>query len=54
VFISTALVADVAVELQKLGGADVIVATVTNGAAMASAMGGLGVGGSLVILGCSG
>src|SRR5258706_2071533 len=36
---------DAAAELQKLGGARVIVATVTNGDAMASGIGGLGVAG---------
>lgn len=45
--------ADVAAELQKLGGADVILATVTNGGAMAKALGGLGVGGKFVILGAA-
>jgi D-arabinose 1-dehydrogenase-like Zn-dependent alcohol dehydrogenase len=44
---------DVAAELQKLGGADVILATVTNGGAMARALGGLGVGGKFVILGAA-
>jgi len=42
---------DVAAELQKLGGARVIVATVTNGDAMSSVMGGLGLAGTFMILG---
>jgi D-arabinose 1-dehydrogenase-like Zn-dependent alcohol dehydrogenase len=44
---------DVAKELQKLGGARVIVATVTSGKAMADALGGLGVDGELMILGAA-
>ena len=42
---------DPARELTRLGGARVILATVTNGAAMAATVGGLGVGGKLVVLG---
>jgi len=42
---------DAAAELQKLGGARVIVATVTNGEAMAAVMGGLGPDGKFMILG---
>jgi len=42
---------DAAAELQKLGGARVIVATVTNGEAMQAVMGGLGVAGKFMILG---
>jgi D-arabinose 1-dehydrogenase-like Zn-dependent alcohol dehydrogenase len=45
--------ADVAAELQKLGGAKVILATVTSGPAMAAAVGGLGVDGTLVVLGAA-
>jgi D-arabinose 1-dehydrogenase-like Zn-dependent alcohol dehydrogenase len=42
---------DPAAELTKLGGARLILATVTNGAAMMAAFGGLGVGGQLLIVG---
>lgn len=42
---------DPAVELTKLGGARVILATATNSKAMSAVMGGLGVDGKLVILG---
>ena len=42
---------DPAVELSKLGGARVVLATVTNGDAMSATMGGLGVRGTLMILG---
>ena len=42
---------DPAAGLLKLGGAKVIVATVTDGRAMSAALGGLGVNGKLVILG---
>lgn len=42
---------DVAAELMKLGGAKVILATVTNAKAMTSAVGGLAVNGKLVVLG---
>ena len=44
---------DVAAELLKLGGAKVILATVTNGAAMSAALGGLGVNGKLIVLGAA-
>ena len=44
---------DPAAELQKLGGARVILATVTNGDAMASAVGGLGVKGALKVIGAA-
>jgi D-arabinose 1-dehydrogenase-like Zn-dependent alcohol dehydrogenase len=42
---------DPAAELQKLGGAKVVLATVTNADAMAAAMGGLGVKGTFMIVG---
>jgi D-arabinose 1-dehydrogenase-like Zn-dependent alcohol dehydrogenase len=42
---------DAAAELVKLGGARVILATVTNGKAMSAVLGGLGVDGKLVIVG---
>jgi D-arabinose 1-dehydrogenase-like Zn-dependent alcohol dehydrogenase len=42
---------DPAVELTKLGGARVILATVTNGEAMGATLGGLGVHGTLMVLG---
>lgn len=45
---------DVAAELQKLGGAKVILATVTNSAAMAATLGGLGVDGKLLVVGVDG
>jgi D-arabinose 1-dehydrogenase-like Zn-dependent alcohol dehydrogenase len=44
---------DPAAELLKLGGARVILATVTNGDAMSATLGGLGVNGKLVILGAA-
>ena len=44
---------DPAEELQKLGGAKVIVATVTHGEAMAAAMGGLAARGRLMVLGAA-
>ena len=44
---------DPAAELQKLGGAKAVVATVTSGAAMSAALGGLGVNGKLIILGAA-
>jgi D-arabinose 1-dehydrogenase-like Zn-dependent alcohol dehydrogenase len=44
---------DVAAELVKLGGAKVILATVTNGKAMSAAMGGLGVNGKFIVLGAA-
>lgn len=42
---------DPAVELQKLGGASVILATATSGKSMAALVGGLGVNGSMVVVG---
>jgi D-arabinose 1-dehydrogenase-like Zn-dependent alcohol dehydrogenase len=44
---------DPAAELLKLGGANVIVATVTSGDAMSATLGGLGVNGKLIILGAA-
>jgi D-arabinose 1-dehydrogenase-like Zn-dependent alcohol dehydrogenase len=44
---------DPAAELQKLGGAKIILATVTAGDAMAAAMGGLGVNGTFMIVGAA-
>ena len=44
---------DVAAELGKLGGAKVILATVTNSQAMAAVLGGLGVDGKLLIVGAA-
>jgi alcohol dehydrogenase/propanol-preferring alcohol dehydrogenase len=44
---------DVAAELTKLGGARLVLATVTNSDAMAATIGGLGVDGKLLILGAS-
>ena len=44
---------DPAAELQKLGGAKVIVATVTNGDAMSAVQGGLGRNGTLVVIGAA-
>ena len=44
---------DPAAELLKLGGAKVVLATVTNGDAMSATLGGLGVNGKLVILGAA-
>lgn len=44
---------DVSAELQKLGGAKIILATVTNADAMSAAAGGLSVNGTLVIVGAS-
>jgi D-arabinose 1-dehydrogenase-like Zn-dependent alcohol dehydrogenase len=44
---------DPAAELVKLGGARVIVATVTSGKAMNAVMGGLGLGGKLLVLGAA-
>ena len=44
---------DPAVELSKLGGAAVILATVTDGNAMSAVLGGLGVNGKLMILGAA-
>jgi D-arabinose 1-dehydrogenase-like Zn-dependent alcohol dehydrogenase len=45
---------DPAEELRKLGGAKVILATVTTGEAMAAVIGGLGVRGTLMIIGAAG
>jgi D-arabinose 1-dehydrogenase-like Zn-dependent alcohol dehydrogenase len=45
---------DVAAELQKLGGAKVILATVTNSSSMSAAIGGLAVDGRLIVVGASG
>jgi len=42
-----------AAELQKLGGAKVILATVTNGDAMSAVQGGLGINGTLVVIGAA-
>jgi D-arabinose 1-dehydrogenase-like Zn-dependent alcohol dehydrogenase len=44
---------DVGAELLKLGGAKVILATVTNGKAMSAALGGLGVNGKFIVLGAA-
>jgi D-arabinose 1-dehydrogenase-like Zn-dependent alcohol dehydrogenase len=44
---------DPAAELQKLGGAKAVVATVTSGPAMSATLGGLGVNGKLIILGAA-
>lgn len=44
---------DVTAELTKLGGASVILATVTNGKAMGAALGGLGINGKLIVLGAA-
>lgn len=45
---------DPAAELQKLGGARVVLATVTNADAMAATIGGLGPNGTLMVLGAAG
>lgn len=45
---------DPAAELNKLGGASVIIATVTNGDAMAAVLGGLAPRGTLMVIGASG
>jgi D-arabinose 1-dehydrogenase-like Zn-dependent alcohol dehydrogenase len=45
---------DPAVELNKLGGAKLVLATVTNGDAMAATIGGLAAGGTLMVLGGAG
>ncbi len=42
---------DVAAELVKLGGAKVILATVTNAEAMSTTLGGLGINGKLIVIG---
>jgi D-arabinose 1-dehydrogenase-like Zn-dependent alcohol dehydrogenase len=44
---------DPAAELQKLGGAKVIIATVTNGDAMSAVQGGLGLNGTLMLIGAA-
>jgi D-arabinose 1-dehydrogenase-like Zn-dependent alcohol dehydrogenase len=44
---------DAAAELQKLGGAKVILATVTSGEAMSAVQGGLGTGGILIVVGAA-
>jgi alcohol dehydrogenase/propanol-preferring alcohol dehydrogenase len=44
---------DAAVELTKLGGARVIIATVTSGKAMSAVVGGLGVNGKLIVIGAA-
>jgi D-arabinose 1-dehydrogenase-like Zn-dependent alcohol dehydrogenase len=44
---------DPAAELQKLGGAKVILATVTNGDAMSAVQGGLGLNGTLLLIGAA-
>jgi D-arabinose 1-dehydrogenase-like Zn-dependent alcohol dehydrogenase len=44
---------DPAAELLKLGGAKVVLATVTNGDAMSATLGGLGVNGKLIMLGAA-
>ncbi|MGZ8480069.1 MAG: alcohol dehydrogenase, partial [Candidatus Binatia bacterium] len=44
---------DAAAELVKLGGAKVILATVTSGKAMSAVLGGLAVNGKLIILGAA-
>jgi D-arabinose 1-dehydrogenase-like Zn-dependent alcohol dehydrogenase len=44
---------DAAAELQKLGGAKVILATVTSGEAMSVVQGGLGTGGTLIVVGAA-
>jgi D-arabinose 1-dehydrogenase-like Zn-dependent alcohol dehydrogenase len=45
---------DPAAELNKLGGANVIIATITNGDAMAAVLGGLGPNGTLIVIGAAG
>src|SRR5437763_7385429 len=42
---------DVAAELAKMGGAKIILATVTNAEAMGAALGGLGINGKLIVVG---
>ena len=44
---------DPAAELQKLGGAKVILATVTNGDAMSAVQAGLGLNGTLIVIGAA-
>jgi D-arabinose 1-dehydrogenase-like Zn-dependent alcohol dehydrogenase len=45
---------DPAAELRKLGGAKVVLATVTSGDAMAATIGGLGANGTLMVIGAAG
>lgn len=45
---------DPAAELMKLGGAKIVLATVTEGAAMSAALGGLAANGTLLVLGAAG
>jgi len=45
---------DPAAELNKLGGARVVIATVTNADAMAAVLGGLGPNGTLIVIGAAG
>jgi D-arabinose 1-dehydrogenase-like Zn-dependent alcohol dehydrogenase len=44
---------DVSAELQKLGGAKVIIATVTNGDAMSAVTGGLAINGTMLLIGAA-
>ena len=44
---------DPAAELQKLGGAKTIIATVTNGDAMSAVIGGLGINGTILVIGAA-
>jgi D-arabinose 1-dehydrogenase-like Zn-dependent alcohol dehydrogenase len=44
---------DPAAELQRLGGANVILATVITGDAMSAVQGGLGIGGTLIVIGAA-
>jgi D-arabinose 1-dehydrogenase-like Zn-dependent alcohol dehydrogenase len=44
---------DVSAALMELGGARVVLATVTSGSAMAATLGGLGIDGTLVVLGAA-
>jgi D-arabinose 1-dehydrogenase-like Zn-dependent alcohol dehydrogenase len=44
---------DPSAELQKLGGAKVIIATVTNGDAMSAVVGGLGINGVFIVIGAA-
>lgn len=44
---------DVAAELQKLGGAHLILSTVTNSEAMSAVLGGLGIDGKMIVVGAS-
>src|SRR5213078_4999058 len=45
---------DPAAELNKLGGAKVVIATVTNADAMTAVLGGLGPSGTLIVIGAAG